>query len=528
MENRENQSIFQPFQEILFVAALAGISLISFYHYLLFHSLAEIFSIVIAFGIFIIAWNTRQFMDNDYLLFLGIAYFFIGSIDLLHTLAYKNMGIFYENSANLPTQLWIIARYIESISLLIAPLFFSRKLNPRRLFSIYLIVISLLLGILFFTGWFPDCFIEGKGLTRFKKTSEYIICLILFFAVILLVRNRRQFSNNIFRLLVLSIAISIFSELSFTFYKSIYGLANLTGHLLKIISFYLLYKAIIESGLRKPYAFLFKNLFNANEQLNIQKKKLEAANATKDKFFTIIAHDLKNPFNSLLGYSDLLMKEPEILLNDRTREFALNINMATKKLVRLSENLLYWARSQTGRLEYHPEKIDLQGLVNANIDILLPNAKDKQIILKSRIEEPAFAYCDKNMISTVIRNLISNAIKYTHPDGEIRIQASKTDTSVELSVIDNGIGIRKEDAEKLFRVDVKYTNTGTSGESGTGLGLILCREFVEKNNGKIRVESEPDKGSCFTIALPAGSEKKLSSDGAFRDGHNIMTFFNSL
>lgn len=502
METHANQSVFQPFQEILFVAALAAISLVSFYNYLLFHSLAEIFSIVIAYGIFMIAWNTRQFMDNDYLLFLGIAYFFIGSVDILHTLAYKNMGVFYINSANLPTQLWIIARYVESISLLTAPLFFKRKLYPARLFSVFLAVIFLLLGILFFTELFPDCYIDGTGLTQFKKTSEYVICLILVFAVILLIKHRDEFSHNTFRLLVLSITIGIFSELSFTVYTNIYGLANLTGHLLEIISVYIFYKAIIESGLKKPYEFLFKNLMRANEQLNIQKTKLEEANTTKDKFFTIIAHDLQNPFNSLLGYSDLLMKEADMFLNEQAREFAYNIHISTIKLLRLSKNLLYWARSQTGQLEYHPQKTDLETIVTGNVEVLLPGAKEKQIIVKSRVEKHTIVLCDKNMISTVIRNLISNAIKYTNPGGEIRIEASRTGSFTEISIIDNGIGISKEDAEKLFKIDVKHSGIGTAGETGTGLGLMLCKEFVEKNKGKIRVESEPGKGSRFIFTLP--------------------------
>lgn len=412
------------------------------------------------------------------------------------------MGIFYKNSSNLPTQLWIIARYFESISLLIAPLFFHRKLYPIRLFIIYLTVISILLSALFFTELFPDCFIEGKGLTFFKKASEYIICLILVFAALLLIRNREQLSSNTFRLLVLSITLTIFSELSFTFYKSIYGIPNLFGHLLKIISFYIIYKAIIETGFQKPYELLFKNLTKANEQLNNQKAELEAVNATKDKFFSIIAHDLNNPFSSLLGYSNLLMKELDNFSKEQTREFAHNINIAASKLSRLTGNLLFWAGSQTGRIEFNPEKTDVYSLVNNNMDVQLPSAKEKQIILTSHVKKHTFAWCDENMISTVIRNLLSNAIKYTQTGGEIRIEAAQTDSLIELSVVDNGTGINKENADKLFRIDVKFSNIGTSGETGTGLGLMICKDFVEKNNGTIWVESEPHVGSRFTFTLP--------------------------
>ena len=158
---------------------LLGLYLTSHYSYLLFHSLAEVFSIVVACGIFMVAWNARQFLDNDYLLFIGIAYLFVAGLDLLHTLAYHGMGVFPGFGANLPTQLWIASRYVQSLSLLVAPVFIHRRLNPHLVFLSYAIVISLLLVSIFYWNIFPNCYIEGMGLTPFKKTSEYIISLIL-------------------------------------------------------------------------------------------------------------------------------------------------------------------------------------------------------------------------------------------------------------------------------------------------------------------------------------------------------------
>ena len=239
---------------------LSGLYLTSHYDYLLFHSLAEIFSIVVACGIFMIAWNSRKFLNNNYLLFVGIGYLFVGGVDLLHTLAYKGMGVFQGYGANLATQLWIAARYIESFSLLIAPLFLGRKLRSGSVLSGYFFVLVVLLTSIFYWHIFPNCFVEGIGLTPFKKRSEYVICLILMISVVLLIRKKKEFDKVVLRLLVASIFLTIASELAFTFYISVYGISNLLGHFCKIISFYLIYKAIIQTGLTKPFDLLFRNL----------------------------------------------------------------------------------------------------------------------------------------------------------------------------------------------------------------------------------------------------------------------------
>lgn len=227
--------------------------------FLLFHSIAEIFSIIIAGGIFMFAWNSRRLMDNSYLLFIGIAYLFVGGIDLFHTLAYKGMGVFQGYNANLPTQLWIAARYMQSISLLIAPLLIDRKLNVTLVLLCYALAATLLLGFVFL-NIFPDCYIEGSGLTVFKKVSEYVISLILVISIVLLFKSRDKFDRGVLHLLVLSIAVTIASELAFTFYISVYGISNIIGHIFKITAFYLVYRALIETGLKKPYNLLFREL----------------------------------------------------------------------------------------------------------------------------------------------------------------------------------------------------------------------------------------------------------------------------
>ncbi len=251
-----------------------GLYLTSLYSYLLFHSLAELFSVAVACSIFMIVWNSRRFLDNGYLLFIGIAYLFVGFLDLLHTLAYKGMGVFPPDG-NLATQLWIAARYMQSISLFIAPLFLKREVRTGAVAAVYSGVILFLLLSLFYWPVFPVCFIEGAGLTPFKKVSEYVISLILVGSITQLVRNRRYFDTDVFNWIVFSIIMTIVSELAFTFYVSVYGLSNLIGHFVKIAAFFFIYKAIVEIGLTRPYDLLFRNLKHAEQELQRAHNELE-------------------------------------------------------------------------------------------------------------------------------------------------------------------------------------------------------------------------------------------------------------
>ena len=263
-------------EPLIGVLVLAGLYLASRHSFLLFHTLAEVFSIVVAFGIFALAWNSKRFIDNNYILIIGIAYLFVAIIDLLHTMSYKGMGVFQGYDANLPTQLWIAGRYVQSLSLLVAPLLIGRKLNTNFVFFGYLIVASLLLASIFAWQVFPVCLVEGVGLTPFKKISEYVISAILLVAIYLLFLWRNKFDRNVLRLLAASIIVTIGSELAFTFYTDVYDLFNIIGHFLKIVAFYLIYRAIIWTGFAKPYALLFRDLKQREEALEASEKHYSA------------------------------------------------------------------------------------------------------------------------------------------------------------------------------------------------------------------------------------------------------------
>jgi len=251
----------------LFFPFLPGFIILSFlfivsrYNYLIFHTLAEFFSIIIAWGIFIIVWNTKETVKNDPLVFIGIAYLFIGGLDLFHTLSYKGMGVLGpEQGANPATQLWIIARYMESITLCMFSFLLGKRIKVAIPIGVYSIVSAITLFLVFIWDLFPACYVEGVGLTIFKKNSEYIICILLMAAFFFLYKKKNLLDQTVYKLLAVSIVLTIMAELAFTFYVSVYGFSNLIGHFLKIISFYLIYKAFIHTGLKEPYRLMFKEI----------------------------------------------------------------------------------------------------------------------------------------------------------------------------------------------------------------------------------------------------------------------------
>lgn len=240
----------------------------------------------------------------------------------------------------------------------------------------------------------------------------------------------------------------------------------------------------------------------AEEQLKKYASDLKDLNATKDKFFRIIAHDLKNPFSGLLGASELLIIHANNQDKERIVKYAQIIYNSAKSGFMILENLLEWSRSQTGYLNFNPEELDISKLVEENFLNLNAIAVNKQIKLSSGIPCNTKIFADRNMINTVLRNLLINAVKFTPTGGKVTVQALKDHQYCTISVKDTGVGISEEDIAKLFRIDIKYTNPGTSEERGTGLGLILCKEFVEKHGGKIWVKSEVKKGSEFKFSIP--------------------------
>ena len=234
-------------------------------------------------------------------------------------------------------------------------------------------------------------------------------------------------------------------------------------------------------------------------------QQLRDLNARKDKFFSIVSHDVKSVLVSAIGFSKLLVSDAETLPREMIKEFASHVHSSTTNTYDLLENLLTWTRMQTGRMYYQRAWHDVNDLIQNNIIMLRDNAARKGIELKRKEDRDAQVYADRNMINSVLQNLISNAIKFTERGGEVTVSTCTYDHTVEISVRDNGVGITPENLEKLFRIDQNLSTPGTEDEEGTGLGLVLCKEMIEKHEGRIWAESELGRGSAFYFTLPCAT-----------------------
>jgi signal transduction histidine kinase len=495
---REPSFYFQLIISLLIWALLLlGLYVTSLYSYLLFHSIAEIFSIIIAGGVFAMAWNSRRVIANNYLLFLGIALLFIAFLDLIHTLAYKGMGVFPGYGANLPTQLWIAARYLQSLTFLAAPMFLHRRLKPGLVFLGYFLVTALLLLSIFYWQIFPDCFVEGRGLTAFKKNSEYLISVILLGAMGLLLQKKQEFDPGVLRLLVCAILLTIGSEMAFTFYLSVYGFSNLVGHLFKIMAFYCIYKAIIETGMVKPFDLLFRDLKLREEALVQNVRQLEATNQELEAFSYCASHDLQAPLRAINGFSQLLREDYGDRLDEEGQRFLKIIQDNTQKMKLLIRSLLTLARME--RREIELAEIDMEELALA---VFAEQKTAAAKVPELHLNPLPPARGDLVMLRQVWDNLLANACKFTQTreNPVIEVGGRSGEQESVYFVKDNGIGFDMKHADKVFD---SFRRLHPEEEfAGTGIGLALVRRIIDRHGGRVWAEGKVGEGAIFYFSLP--------------------------
>jgi signal transduction histidine kinase len=266
-----------------------------------------------------------------------------------------------------------------------------------------------------------------------------------------------------------------------------------------------------------------------NNKLLESEKMLKQSNATKDKLFSIIAHDLRNPFNALVGLSEIIYNNIESFDTEKLKKYILIINTNSRSLHGQMENLLEWAKAQSNSIKFTPEEIRIHPIIYNVLTVFEVNAFSKNINLVNKVDETLEVYADKNIISTVCQNLIGNAIKFTKEGGKVIVSSKKINNFVEISITDTGIGISKSDLQLLFKTDNNFTRRGTNDEKGSGLGLLICKDFIEKNGGKIGISSTLGKGSTLKFTLPVNSTLKptihenLTKKNLFINSFNIFT-----
>ncbi len=258
-----------------------------------------------------------------------------------------------------------------------------------------------------------------------------------------------------------------------------------------------------ETGKVCSYHGIIRDITQQNSDkkaLKESKRHLEELNASKDKFFSIISHDLRTPFNAIIGFSELLWKED--FTAAEIRKIAKDLYNTGKDTYDLLNNLLEWSQSEMGKIKFTPTLFQLCHVIDNAVKLHSELAARKNISITVDIPENIQVFADENMVKTILRNLVSNAIKFTHKGGRVIINAEEDQEFIHINIIDTGIGISHSSIDKIFALDKEIISQGTEGESGSGLGLVLCKEFIEKNNGQIYVDSEAGKGSTFTIKLP--------------------------
>ncbi len=499
---------------------LLGLYLTSLQSYLLFHSLVELFTIIVAAGVFVIAWNARAYLDNNYLLFVGIACFFVALLDLFHTLAYKGMGVFPDRSGNLATQLWLASRYLQALSLLVAPFFLGRRLRVGGQIAAFAFATGLVLLSIFAWRIFPATFVEGSGLTAFKIWSEYVISLLVLGATALLFTRRRAFEPAVWRLLTGYLVLTVASELALTSYVSVYDGMNMVGHFLRLLASWALYKAVIETGLVKPYAILLRSLKTSQDQLRVHAVALEARNedlreserrlredadilqsrnAELDAFAHTVAHDLKQPLALIVTASELIRGFAD-LPRQKLEDLLQRIESTAIEASRIVDGLLLL--SQVRKAEAPKEPVDMSTVVaNARNRLSETIQEQEAVVIVPERWPAALGYGP--WLTEVWTNYLSNAVKYGGRPPRVELGAElRPDGMVRFWVRDNGPGVAPEARNRLF---VPFGEFGRipPPKSGHGLGLSIVLQIVEKLGGEVGVESESGKGSLFYFTLPA-------------------------
>jgi len=520
-----------------YLVVLTGIYLIERHSYLLFHTIVELFSVCVAFTIFMIVWNCRQIIQNNYILFLGVTYLFVGGFDLVHTLAYEGMGVFATRGGNLATQLWLVARYFESISFLLAPLFLKRRVRCGAILAVGGGLTALALLCIFVWRVFPLCFTEQAGLTAFKEISEFIIIGILFAALTTLLQRKSWFDPKVLTWVSVSIVVTIVSEFMFTLYAAPYDRASIVGHFLKLISFYLMYKALVETGLRQPHTLLYRRLkqhesdlqqahddlelrvkertaelsrvverlqgeiearIRAEEEINAHQQQLRALAVqllkVEDQERHCIASELHDSVGQILAFLKIELGELQRAgLPPESTEAIGRIRAQVDEAIKLTRSLTF---------EISPPELYTLGLESALEELAQRFSQERRIachVSDSDDPKPLNGPV-KTLLYRTVRELLINVAKHARAK-QIHIRMSRIDERIQIVVEDDGCGF---DVSRLDR---------RSSQKDAGFGLFSIRERLRHLDGTLEMLSGPEGGTRATVTAPLAPHETTDRSG---------------
>ncbi len=505
-------SIRQEFNKtsgILWVAAMTALLFASQINFPFFHIIVELYSIVVACGIFIISWHTRRLHGNGFFTFLGVSAFSVAVIDLLHTLTYKGMNVIPQSGAPIATQLWIAGQFLLAGSILLAFYFLQRRLRDTPLVASFFFVTTLLITSIFVWKIFPDCYVEGSGITQFKILSEYLIILLFAVALFLLRHEWKSFDPHVARYLAIALGCFMASELSFTNYVSVFGPANQIGHILKVAGYFCLYRGVVVISLTRPHDLLFRKIKEANRTLEERVQKEVARNREKDSLLlqrdrqaTLgemtgnIAHQWRQPLNAVsIIAQDLAIQENAGELSSE------DLKESVARIVDLTRHM-----SQTindFRELYQPDKekvsFSLNEKVRQSLKLVEGTLRDHCISVEVSTEEEVLALGFPNQFAQVVLNILNNSrdvlVEREVRDPTVWIKVSNSNKYSLVAIKDNAGGIPQDIIDRVF--DPFFTTR----EEGSGIGLYMSRNIIEQNmSGRITVRNEGE-GALFTIEL---------------------------
>jgi signal transduction histidine kinase len=500
---------------LVILAILLGLYLAQWRSYLLFHTLVELFSVVVASGIFVLAWNSRRFQKTGYLLWLGMALLFVAGLDVLHTLAYRGMAVLGGIGTNEPTQLWLAGRFLLAAAWLTAPLFLKRTLRPGLALAGFSAVFSLLVISIFYVPVFPEAYDDAAGrLTSFKIWSEYVICLGFLVAAMLLWRNADRFHPTILRLLLASLLAAVASDLVFTLYTDPYGAFNVAGHYFKIVSYYFLYKAVIETGLTRPFDLLFRELKRSEEALKAANEQLENRVAARTSELKRRAVQLQVLASQLTHAEQRERRRLAQILHDHIQQLLVAAKMQATSLIANSEsdtsrttaahlcNLLQQSidASRSLTVELCPPVLYDSGLPAAINWLATWHLEKHHLRVAVECDQGADPADEavRVFLFQSVRELLFNVVKHAEVD-----QAKVT-----LLTQDDLVCVKVEDAGRGF--DVEEINASSNG----GVGLFGVRERLEVLGGSFEINSCPGKGTSVQLTAPLQSRPARSTRGA--------------
>ncbi|UJG41399.1 MAG: hypothetical protein K9W45_02795 [Candidatus Heimdallarchaeum aukensis] len=447
------------------VSVITGLFFLSNFNFLLFHIFVEISIIISIIFISIISWYGRKFLSTDFLLILGISKIFVALVEFLHVVSYKGMNIIYGYDANLPTSLWILARYLDALTFVMIFAFTKKKIKLLHIMIGYSIVTGTMI-FLIFARIFPTCYIEGEGLTLFKIISEYIISF-LFIVTCFLIYKFRLFTPKIRRLIIFSLIFNTIGEIFFTFYVSVYGISNVFGHLSLFVSMGFLFVVFVKEGIQNPYNLIFKELIEKNE-------KIKLMNRTHKIIYSLIKHDLRNRLSAAIGFFEIYNEEK---IDPYFQKGMENLELALVEMENISSIL-------TEELTDIVYVLD----IGKELDDII-----KKFNVKIVKEGDCKARANKTLIS-VIYNIILNGV--THGSATlVRLKILSRNKTCIIRISNNGLKIKEEIVNSLF------VETIQKGDR-TSMGLFISNKLISLLGGKITLVSNEEGNVTFEIEVP--------------------------